>query len=461
MTVTTRGSLLIHILTSMLMIIWSFLITWVIRPMLWASALLSDRIKEQLEARPNCKDLAIMLARKRRAYDDCVVFFCSSAGEYEQAKPLIDRMAKRGSVFCHVFFFSVSGAKFIKARSDDMSWSMAPLDDVWKWGDIFSALRPSETIIVRHEIWPAFLWQASRWSRVVVVNAVVPSLFGRQSKISEALNLAVKGWLLIFVDFLCVVDVLDKEFFVKNLKFPANKISVTGDTKYDRVVERARNKKTTVTELRSLFRQGWSPQGCDILLIGGSVHLPDIELLIGALKSGAVQDELQRIKILLVPHIVTANNIAKIFDKVRQNNFNCELLSDVERSEFEFTGSAPRIIIADEMGRLSDFYGVADFAWIGGAVHDKVHNVLEPAAWGIPVSCGLRFQNSQEAVALKRANLLFSAADSLSLRAYLLENLDGLAKKGADTLVFVQAMAGASDRVLTVISQRVVGAVMQ
>lgn len=234
----TAGNLTL-ILTIILVVFWSFIVTWIIGPLLGILAILSDEIKEQLAARPKVKGFPILLAQNRRAYDDCILFYCSSAGEYEQAKPLIDRISASGSVLCHVIFFSASGAKFVKARQDNVSWSMSPLDDVWEWGDIFSALRPSKTVIVRHELWPAFLWQAAAWSEVIVVNSVVPALYGRRSKWVDGLNLAIKGWLLIFVDKLCVVDASAKEFFIAQLKIPAHKIFITGDTKYDRVVERA------------------------------------------------------------------------------------------------------------------------------------------------------------------------------------------------------------------------------
>ncbi len=448
--VTTGNLRLLFTIT--VVIFWSFLVTWVIGPSLRILALLHDEIKEQLDARPKVQGLPVLLAQKRRAYDDCILFFCSSAGEYEQAKPLIDRIAANRSVLCHVIFFSVSAAKFVNARRDDVSWSMSPLDNVWEWGDIFAALRPSKTVIVRHELWPAFLWQAAMWSEVVVVNSVVPALYGRRSKWMDAINLAVKGWLLVFVDKLCVVDVSAKEFFIKKLKIPASKISITGDTKYDRVVERAVEKKATVAQLRSLFRKQWDPPGCDLLLIGGSVHLPDVELLMAAITAGSPPDNLRRIKILLVPHQVTTSNIARLFAEVRRHNISCELLSEVESARFQFSEPAPRVIIADELGRLSDLYGVADLAWVGGAVHAKVHNVLEPAAWGIPVMCGVRFENSQEAVALNRASALFNTADPMALRTYLLENLDHLVKRGNETMVFVQSLAGASERVLAAIN---------
>jgi 3-deoxy-D-manno-octulosonic-acid transferase len=100
------------------------------------------------------------------------------------------------------------------------------------------------------------------------------------------------------------------------------------------------------------------------------------------------------------------------------------------------------------MGRLSDLYSVADLAWVGGAIHAKVHNVLEPAAWGVPISCGPRFQNSQEAVALHDAGLLFVPQNPEQLRQRIIQTSSSLGILGQNTKSFAQNMSGASDKVL-------------
>ncbi len=437
-----------NLATQAVIIIWTMIVRWVVWPLTYVVRLVSDRVKEQVDARPVVRDLTILLAAERRRFGDCVVFFCSSAGEYEQAKPVIDRLVVGGDTFCHVFFFSVSGSKFLRARKDPVSWSMSPPDDAFLWGSLFAALRPSKTFVVRHELWPAFLWSAAQWGKVLIINAVVPSLWGRQGKWQEKINLGIKSWLFTFADLVCVVAQSDQDFFERWLRIPASKILISGDTKFDRVIERSRQKRLTVADQRELFRTRWRPAGCDLLLIGGSVHLPDIELMAGALS----HKDLARVKILLVPHDISSGNVARIFERIRQLNFSCELLSEIENAEFEFTGEHPRVIIADEMGRLSELYGVADFAWVGGAVHGKIHNVLEPSAWGLPVSSGTNFQNSQEAVALHKAGLLFTAPDAQTLKTHWAGLLGDVAARGENTRLFAESLAGATTRVIDAIT---------
>jgi 3-deoxy-D-manno-octulosonic-acid transferase len=422
----------------------SVIVRWLVWPLVFVVAIFSDRVKEQLKGRQSCHQDSIDLARRRRDFDDCVIFYCSSAGEYEQAKPLIDRLTENFGVLCHVFFFSVSGPKFVKSRRDPVSWSLAPPDHVWAWASLFAALRPSKVVVIRHEIWPAFTWIAAQWGPVFVIDAVVPSLWGRQKKWKENLNVAVKAWLLKSVTHICAVSQTDAKFFEQWLFIPKERISVMGDTKYDRVIERARSQASMVDQLRLRFREYWKPPLSEFILIGGSVHLADVTLLMSVF----AQPGLEMVRLLLVPHDVASGNIANIYEAVRKYGVSCDLLSEVESSQFEFIKEHPRVIIVDEMGRLSDLYGVADFAWIGGAVHAKVHNVLEPAAWGLPVCCGPQFKNSREAVAMKTAGVLFASSDPVAIRSHIIHLIKDVRTIGNDVRKFAESMAGASDKIL-------------
>jgi 3-deoxy-D-manno-octulosonic-acid transferase len=431
-----------------LIVLWSIVNRYVIWPLGKILGLVSDRVRDQLKEREQGVHSVVELAGVRRRFDDCAVFFCSSAGEYEQARPIIDRLSKTKKMFCHVVFFSRSGPKFLRARNDGISWSLAPLDDVFAWGGLFAALRPSVTFVVRHELWPAFLWAAAEWSKIVVINAVVPSMLGRQSQLRESINLMAKAWLLRFVDMVCVVSITDRQFFMSRLGLLDKKVQVTGDTKYDRVLERALTTNTDAVKLRDIFRQKWSPTGTDTVLIGGSVHLPDVELIIDAMKD----ERLNRVRILLVPHDVSSANIAKIFEMIANRGFPVELFSEIKAAEFDFPNPQPRCIIIDELGRLFDLYSVADLAWVGGAVHDKVHNVLEPAACGIPVSCGIKMENSQEAVAMRSAGLLTPALNASVARDAWLGGLSDLETLGRKTKEFAEGMTGAAEKVIRISS---------
>jgi 3-deoxy-D-manno-octulosonic-acid transferase len=430
-------------------VIWSYVNRWLLWPLASLLALISDRIRDQVGCRKDHRATVKKLAALRQQYRRCLAFFCSSAGEYEQARPLIERYAADGVTLCHVFFFSVSGARFVTARNEKVSWSMSPADDAERWNELFAALRPQKTLIVRHEFWPSFLWAASFCGPVIVINAVVPSLFGRQSKWRERCNLLVKSWLFQFIDHVCVVSATDADFFAQRLQIPQSKITVTGDTKYDRVVERAVAKKSSVNELRGKFKKLWDPPGRDQTLIGGSVHLPDVEWLLGVLTHAP----LKRLKLLLVPHDVSTLNVGRIYGAIKNLGVSVELLSEIENTKITAKREHPRVLIVDEMGRLSELYGLADVAWVGGAVHNKIHNVLEPAAWGLPVLCGPRYQNSQEAERMREHGVLCVISEPQKLPQCLDRLLASAGQDGAKTLHFAMSMAGATQKIMSVIDK--------
>jgi 3-deoxy-D-manno-octulosonic-acid transferase len=98
-----------------------------------------------------------------------LVVFCSSAGEYEQAVPLIETAHQEGGFFVLLVFFSPSGINFIKARGDRYPYILAPLDTQWQWERFFSMVKPEATVVVRHELWPAFLTSARRFSKKLLL----------------------------------------------------------------------------------------------------------------------------------------------------------------------------------------------------------------------------------------------------------------------------------------------------
>jgi len=196
----------------------------------------SPKLKSQLTNRPSVSDLAASLQKKRKGFQKAVLFFCSSAGEYEQARPLIDRLTNN-NVFVHTLVFSKSGHDYISARKDDVSYSLTPItDSVWDWGWIFSAIRPSIIAVVRHELWPGFIWSARNYGCLVLINAS-RSIGEAKSKPKKAIRAA----LLRMFDKIYTVSPRDAEFFKREYHIKNLSVIVSGDTKYDRALERTKS----------------------------------------------------------------------------------------------------------------------------------------------------------------------------------------------------------------------------
>ena len=382
----------------------------VVRPAAKLAGFFFDGVRLQIAGRDEVMrpEFLVDLARKRRTYKKSVVFFCSSAGEYEQAKPVIWRL-QNADVFCHIFFFSRSGYSFALARKETTSFSLAPWDVLWSWGGLLSALAPNASVVVRHEFWPGFIGSARYWGPLFLVDAVPPSRLNREPGWKTDLSSWWKRYILLWADIrVFTVDKAGTEFFVNRVGCSAQSVNQIGDTKYDRVIERtAQTSEHTIQGSHSFWAASDRP-----VLIVGSAHVPDLELVLNACSlSGA-----PKLQLIVVPHDISSANISLMCAKFKRVGRPYELSSDLRSLSSDHPLLAPNVaLIVDSMGQLSELYKGSDLAFVGGAVHAKVHNVLEPAAWGIPMTSGILISNSQEALHLCERRLLVASNDPKEL----------------------------------------------
>ncbi|MBM4250861.1 MAG: hypothetical protein FJ146_02720 [Deltaproteobacteria bacterium] len=365
----------------------------ILRPITKILAFFSPKIAGQIKGRPDVSRIARDLAMTRAQYRDCAVFFCSSAGEFEQALPIISRLQASKDTYVQVIFFSQSGLDYVKARGESIPCMLMPLSDsIWQWGWLFSALLPTLTCVIRHELWPGFLSIARRFGRLYLVDASLSQ--GEKNSLLWGL---VRRRLLQEFDHIFAVSKSDYDYFTVTCGLPKSMITVTSDTKYDRVVERARARPDLVANLRDTL-QHLTPQGTQHRLILGSAYIDEIELLISAIS--ARKELLSSWQVIIVPHQLTISNIDMISTKIENQGFRPVRYGSMDRLT-----QPTNFIIVDKMGMLAEIYGTADAALIGGALHHQVHNVLEPASHGLAIAFGPFYKNSQEAIHLVDAKL--------------------------------------------------------
>lgn len=421
-----------------LIMLYSCAMQSVVGPLARIGAIFSDSLDRQIHGRKITREVLVGIARRRRRHEKCVVFFCSSAGEYEQAKPLLERFRK-SDVYTHVFFFSRSGIDFAKARHEESAYCLSPMDAVWLWGALFSALRPDAVMVVRHEFWPAFLWSASRWCKIFIIDAVPPAMLGREPKWKTKISALSKRMMLGSDPIVYTVDASGTAYFKSNLLFSTERIHECGDTKYDRVVERVASMRPIATEKAKKIRSLWNDSAAPVLVVG-SAHAPDMDIILPAL--GMLS---QKVRLLVVPHDLSRRNLTRISDQLQAAQRSVEFMSELESQLMDGRRTEQNSIIVDSMGRLSELYATGDLAWIGGAVHAKVHNVLEPAAWGLPLSCGPKYENSQEAKYLFQHNGLQIATDAKTAAAIWTHQLQHRQEYVDRIASQLASMCGASD----------------
>jgi 3-deoxy-D-manno-octulosonic-acid transferase len=359
--------------------LWRFL-RGVVAPLLK----LLPALRPQLEGRTLAQKQLQDLAGERQRYSHAMVFFCSSAGEYEQAKPLMDRLKKQGDTFVFLVLVSYSGKRFALAQQETVPFIMAPWDVPSAWEKLFQALRPDAFVVVRYELWPGFLLKARAHAPVYLIDAVQsPGL------VKKSLSRSLRASLVRLCRQVFVVGPEDQAFYANLLQRMPTSIPQVGDTKYDRVLERLEQREEKRRQLRAqlaAFLSG-SP-----LLILGSAWPQDLDTLL------EVYPELQRtfpqLKLIVAPHDISAAMVGKMQERLESIKLR---VCRAQEAGLAAAGAGDNVLLVDMIGVLPELYALADIAWVGGALHHRVHNVLEPACQGLFVCFGPRYHTSQEA----------------------------------------------------------------
>jgi 3-deoxy-D-manno-octulosonic-acid transferase len=341
-------------------------------------------LRPQLEGRQLTTSVLQKIAEERQRFSRAMVFFCSSAGEYEQAKPLMDRLQKQGDTFVFLILVSYSGKRFALAQNESVPFIMAPWDAPRAWQRLFTALRPEAFVVVRYELWPGFLFKARAHAPVYLIDAVrSPGL------VKKGLARSLRRSLVRLCRQVFTVGSEDQDFYAELLQRPTASIPQVGDTKYDRVLERLEQREGKRRQLREQlagFLNG-SP-----LLILGSAWPQDLDTLMDVYP--ALQSHFPQLKLIVAPHDISATMVGKMQTSLEARQLR---VCRAQAAGLAAAGAGDNVLLVDMIGLLPELYALADIAWVGGALHHRVHNVLEPACQGLFVCFGPRYQTSQEA----------------------------------------------------------------
>lgn len=393
------------------------------KPKLWA----------QVEGRRQL-DQVVLKSWRRDSYSRSALFFASSAGEYEQAKPLARRLHQKG--FFVVFVFaSVSGIQFARAQGETLPFLKAPWDSPRLWRQLLLILRPDTFFVVRYELWPGFLSLAQRCGPVYLIDAVVSQ--GLDRKFAARW---LWGRMLQKVSRVFAVSELDRAFYIERLLVHSKKVRAVGDTKYDRVLERIEERQEQARSLEAAladFRKGAR------ILVVGSAWEADLAALLSVYPE-IVRVE-PRLKLIVAPHDIGASNADRMQELLEKAGLRVCRTSQRALDQAGFEDNA---LLVDKLGLLPELYALSHLAWVGGGMHYRVHNVLEPACRGIYICFGPRYHTSQEALWLVKQGLAQVIRDGSEFLSWFRQlNWAGQPPNHALWLAVGQ-QKGASERIL-------------
>ena len=303
---------------------------------------------------------------------------CASYGEYEQGLPLIDSIKlKYPSHQIWLTFFSPSGYVYRKKDANADFVTYLPFDGKKNARLFLETINPSLIIFIKYEFWFYYLSIAKEKN----IPTVLASALFRQGQIFFQFYGGFYKKILNLFTAILVQDEASQELIKPIVSH--SKISITGDTRFDRVISTA----STVTKF------DWIQKLSNYkIMIAGSTWENDHIVLAKA------ANEIEKLNWIIVPHHVDAASIAECKSHFPKAITLTELLN----SKQHFT--LPTIIIIDQMGILRSIYQYAYISYVGGGFgKDGVHNVLEPAAFGKPVVWGSNDSKYREAIGLRNA----------------------------------------------------------
>ncbi|MCB0744298.1 MAG: 3-deoxy-D-manno-octulosonic acid transferase [Ignavibacteriales bacterium] len=300
----------------------------------------------------------------------------SSLGEFEQAKPIIEQIKRNIDINILVTFFSPSGYNnSIKYPHADII-SYLPFDSVRNAKRFVGLVKPSAVLFMRYDFWPNFIWVLSQYK---VAMFIVDATMSDKSK--RKLPIAKQFHTDLFNNFLRILTVSekDKEGF-RDFNIPEEKLAVVGDTRFDRVYQKSINAKS-----KSLFKSNLF-EGKKVFVLG-STWEADEEIILPAILKLIKNDE--DVVIIIVPHEPSMERLEELENTLKGNS--------TIRFSYMNNYKDEKLILVDSIGILLTLYYYADVAYVGGSFKQGIHNVLEPAVYGIPVIFGPKNKNSQEA----------------------------------------------------------------
>lgn len=352
-----------------------------------------------------------------------------SVGEGLQARPVLERLrARHPDVQVAYTHFSPSAERFARGVGADVA-DYLPFDTAGAAERLLDALRPTALVFAKLDLWPRLAERAhARGTRLGIVSATLSAGSGRGGALARALLRDAYAAL----DAVGAIDPADAQRLV-TLGVRADRVRVTGDTRYDQVAARAAAADPDGALLAPLA----SPRPT---LVAGSTWPGDEAALLAAWPE--VRRAAPDARLVIAPHEPTAAHLAPIEAWARTAGLALARLGEAT--------AAHDVVLVDRVGVLGDLYALATAAFVGGGFHAAgLHSVLEPAAFGAPVLFGPRHADSRDAgllLAARGGESVRDAAELARAAHIVLTEPDTRDRAGTAARRVVTEGLGAADR---------------
>ena len=374
------------------------------------------------------KNIFPLLKERLRPGEKYLWFHVSSLGEFEQGRPVMERLRESHPEYRIVLtFFSPSGYESAKKYQSADIICYLPFDTRRNVGRFLDMLKPEKAFFIKYEFWPNFL--AGLKKRGVPTYSV-SSIFRKEQMFFKTIDFGYRKTLKCFTH-LFVQDNASKELLSS---IGLDNVTVIGDTRFDRVMKIAADAKQLA--LVETFAEGKR------VFVAGSSWTPDEDIFIKYFNAH------KGWKLIIASHEVTEARLTEIQSKfsgkcVRYTQANMDEAREAD------------CLLIDCFGLLSSIYRYGKVAYVGGGFGAGVHNLLEAAVYGMPVFFGPNNRKFREAQKLKECGggLEISSYEDFEAKMNIFdadENL--LAQAGAAAGEYVGGNSGATQKLLAALN---------
>ena len=386
-------------------------------------ALFNPKMKLFVDGR---KGVFEKIREKINPTDKTIWFHAASLGEYEQGLPVIEQIKiKYPEHKIVVTFFSPSGYEVRKNNTTADLTIYLPLDTKHNAQLFVELVHPEMVFFIKYEFWPNYL---NELKKRTIKTYLISGIFRENQAFFKGYGGFYRNALNTF-DYFFVQNENSKKL-LESIGFTNVKIS--GDTRFDRVV-------SILERDNSLdFIEQFKGQKTTIVI--GSSWPKDESLLVNYINSASAD-----LKFIIAPHNIHKPEIDKLQTLITKKTILFSEKENQNLNEFQ-------VFIIDTIGILTKIYSYADIAYVGGGFGNPgVHNILEPATFGVPIVIGPNYSHFAEATALVHQGGCVSISNQKELNETLdnlISNEDIQHEKGHICETFVQMNKGATVTIL-------------
>ncbi|WDO13332.1 3-deoxy-D-manno-octulosonic acid transferase [Flavobacterium sp. WW92] len=388
-----------------------------------AVAFFNPKMKLFVEGR---KNVFKTLGNKIQPKDKTIWFHSASLGEFEQGLPVMEKIRTLYPDHKIVLtFFSPSGYEVRKNSTVADVIVYLPLDTKSNAEKFLKLVHPEMAFFIKYEYWPNYLNALKERN---IPTYLFSGIFRKDQVFFKWYGGFYRKALTAF-----------KQFFVQNessklllQQIGFNNVKVSGDTRFDRVLKIL--ERDNSLDFVEKFKNN------QLTIVCGSTWPKDEVQLLDFINTNSFG-----VKFIIAPHNVKPEQISELKNSISKKTILFSELKNKNLADYD-------VFIIDTIGILTKIYSYADIAYVGGGFGTSgLHNILEPATFGIPIVIGPNYQKFSEAVALVNMGGCISVKNKKELEetlSLLIQNEDERFEKGHISSTFVQMNKNATEVIL-------------